>query len=69
MRSLALCASSPAPASRAVLELERKSVALQQEIESKKPEEIRLKEEISHTERRRGGGGGAGSQGARTNQP
>ena len=53
LRSLALCASSPAPASRAVLELERKLVALQQEIESKKPEEIRLKEEISHTERRK----------------
>ena len=36
---------------RKVVELERKAVSLQQEIEGKNPEAIRLKEEIAHADR------------------
>lgn len=39
--------------SRKVIELERKTASLQQQIEGKSPEAIRLQEEISHAERRK----------------
>lgn len=45
-------ACSPVPC-RKTLELERKLVAVQRQVENKNPESIRTREEISHLEKRK----------------